>query len=68
MIGLIESVVFRLHIACFKWVCGVRDLLFEDNSLRIREVVDYVTRTSGIAASSAVAYPTNFVSVVMLPI
>ena len=64
----IESAVFRLNIACFKWVCGVRDLLFEDNSLRMREVVDYVMRTSGTAASSAVAYPTNFMPVVMLPI
>lgn len=64
----IESVVFRLNIACFKWVFGVRDLLFEDKRLRMREVVDYLTRTSGAAASSAVAYPTNFMPVVMLPI
>ena len=68
VIGFIKSVVFSLIIVCFKLVSGVRDLLFEDTSLRIREVVDYLTRTSGAAASSAVAYPTNFMPVVMLPI
>ena len=68
VIGFIKSVVFSLIIVRFKLVCGVRDLLFEDTSLRIREVVDYLTRTSGAAASSAVACPTNFIPVVMLPI
>ena len=47
VIGFIKSVVFSLIIVRFKLVCGVRDLLFEDTSLRIREVVDYLTRTSG---------------------
>ena len=34
--------------------------MFEDTSLSIREVADYVTRTSVAAASSAVALPYEF--------